>query len=228
MIRENRETYWSTYYASAKAVAALRDNWISKHLTLFPPRSPIIELGCGSGGISELLHRRGFSVTASDISPVAVAALSSRIPELNVMQIDLERPMPFADSSFAVAVADLSLHYFELSTTKEILSEIGRILGPDGLLCARVNAASDYNYGAGVGREVEPGFYEHNGHYKRFFDRKMIDEVFSGWHLQYVENCELSHLSKPKVVFELVCRKEPLLDRTRETGGPTRSSGPLR
>ncbi|HUX14284.1 MAG TPA: class I SAM-dependent methyltransferase [Spirochaetia bacterium] len=213
MIEEDRKTYWNSYYASASRSALERDNWISKHLKLFPPRCAIIEFGCGSGGISEFLFRNGYSVTASDIAPAAVAALSLRVPELNVLQIDIAQPMSFADSSYAVAVADLCLHYFELATTKRILAEIGRILRPDGLLCARVNAANDFNYGAGVGREVEPGFFEHNGHYKRFFDRKMVEQTFSGWRLLSLDSYTLSHLSKPKNVLELIARS-PSFDTT--------------
>lgn len=205
---ENRQQWWNAHYLSADRGTVSYDNWISKHLKLFPEKARVIEFGCGLGLISEVLNKAGYSVTATDLAPAAVAATRERVPGIAALQIDFEKPLPFAPSSFDVAVADLCLHYFDLSTTHHILSQISRILCAEGLLCARVNSAKDYNYGAGVGREVEPGFYEHEGHYKRFFDREMVDEVFSDWSILSVENYDISKMQKPKNVFEVVLRKK--------------------
>lgn len=207
MAPENRELYWNGIYRSANRLAPGGDDWIYSHLSQFSPSSRVIELGCGLGFVSEKLKARGFVVTATDIAQPALEALAARVPGLDVRQLDLEEPFPFAESFFDVAVADLCLHYFDSRTTRRIVSEIDRVLRSGGRLCARVNAATDVNYGAGAGREIERGFYEQDGHYKRFFDRQMIDEFFSEWKPIHVKECELSRFGKPKQVFELAVEK---------------------
>ena len=44
------------------------------------------------------------------------------------MQLDLTEKLPFKDESISIIIADLSLHYFNDVTTKNITKEIKRVL----------------------------------------------------------------------------------------------------
>jgi SAM-dependent methyltransferase len=123
------------------------------------------------------------------------------------MVVDLERPLPFPDDSFDGAVADLCLHYFNAGTIAAALAEISRILKPSGCLFARVNSTRDVHYGAGEGLEMERGFYNQAGHYKRFFDKPMIDGFFRAWEITALDQYDIRRHDKPKNVFEIVARK---------------------
>ena len=52
----------------------------------------------------------------------------------------------FEDESIEVIIADLSLHYFNDETTKNIVKEIKRVLKCNGYLIARVNSVNDSNF----------------------------------------------------------------------------------
>ena len=143
---------------------------------------------------------------ATDISPTAVRYMERFGDSFTALRLDHTQPLPFGDRSFAIVIADLSLHYFDHQTTASILEEIVRVLTVDGLLLARVNSSEDVNHGAGDGTEVEPGFYESNGHYKRFFDETMIRRFFSVWRDVDARKCFVERYGPRKVVYEISAR----------------------
>lgn len=67
--------------------------------------------------------------------------------------------LPFKDNSINVIVADLSLHYFNSTTTKYILNEIYRALKDNGYLIARVNSANDKFHMPNNAQELEKTFF---------------------------------------------------------------------
>ena len=82
------------------------------------------------------------------------------------------------------------------------------ILLNNGYLLCRVNSTRDFNHGAGQGEEIESNYYCNNNCYKRFFDSKMIDELFSEKR-KMVEKKEysLDRYSKPKILWEVAVMK---------------------
>ncbi len=75
----------------------------------------LLELGCGTGTLSFPLARRGFQVTALDISPVAIAAARrrARTAEQRVAfrVHDIRHPLPALAGRYSVVVDSLILHY---------------------------------------------------------------------------------------------------------------------
>ena len=145
-------------------------------------------------------------MVATDIAPTAVRYMERFGDEFTMLRLDHAEPLPFEDGSIDVVIADLCLHYFDERTTMAILAEIRRVLTADGLLLARVNSCEDLNHGAGEGVEVEPGFYESNGHHKRFFDEAMVDQFFGSWRDLETSKYVVHRYGPPKVVFEIVAR----------------------
>ncbi len=202
---ENREAYWENMYSSNTEVSE-KDFWLDCYMHLFKTDDRIIELGCGSGNLSEGLINKGYNILSTDISQSALDIFKARIPEASVMQLDLIQKLPFNDSYFDIVIADLCLHYFSSEDTEKILNEIRRVLTDRGYLFARVNSDRDVNHGAGKGIELEKGFYNQGGHYKRFFTPGMVKYFFRNWSELSVSEKTTSKYTDNKHVIEIIAR----------------------
>ena len=69
--------------------------------------------------------------------------MNNENPNIKAMLFDMSDGLPFNDNSKNIIIADLCLHYFDLSKTKYIFSEIYRVLKENGYLIARVNSFND-------------------------------------------------------------------------------------
>jgi|WetSurMetagenome_2_1015567.scaffolds.fasta_scaffold257312_1 2-polyprenyl-3-methyl-5-hydroxy-6-metoxy-1,4-benzoquinol methylase len=97
----------------------------------------ILEIGAGEAVLSTALAQMGAGrVTALDAVPRQIwAAAAFKADSLNVRFVigDLA-DMPFEDKEFDIVVANLVLHHVE--PIDVVLSEIGRVLRPDGVFSA--------------------------------------------------------------------------------------------
>ncbi len=203
---ENRENYWNDMYMRNLEISE-KDLWLKCYMNLIKDDDRIIEFGCGEGYLSEHLLKSGYSIISTDISLTALENFKARVPEAEIMKVDLAQKLPFGNSSFNVIIADLCLHYFSAEETSEILEEMKRILKGGGFLFARVNSDRDYHYRAGKGVEVEKGFYNQDGHYKRFFNRESVINFFTGWKELSVSEKTTSKYKEDKHVFEIIAGK---------------------
>jgi methionine biosynthesis protein MetW len=85
---------------------------------------PVLDVGCGSGHLLELLRDRGFrSLTGCDISSTSMRILSTK--GLRALRCDVEQPLPFASGSFATAtLVDVLEHTFQPA---KLLTEAARV-----------------------------------------------------------------------------------------------------
>lgn len=74
------------------------------------------------------MDNRGFELTAAEPSPGMRAAFSSRSPKIPVVAADAYK-LPFGDETFDAVTIAQAFHWF---ADEEALSEIARILKPDG------------------------------------------------------------------------------------------------
>jgi SAM-dependent methyltransferase len=165
-------------------------NWLAPFLDALSIAGPrILELGSGEHyADSAVLSERGFTLLACDRRPAHTTSLS-----VHAFAADISRPLPVRTAAVDTVLASLSLHYFTWATTVEIFAEIHRVLRPGGALLFRVNAADDLNYGAGIGDEIEPGYFRSDGRYgapcKRFFTedtvRAALTDLFEVSHLEH-------------------------------------------
>jgi ubiquinone/menaquinone biosynthesis C-methylase UbiE len=93
-----------------------------------------LDVGCGSGILTEELARRvgAANVAAADPSPLAQAC-AARLPEADVRTAPAEA-LPWPDASFDAALAQLVLHF--LNDPAEGLAEMGRVVRPGGVVAA--------------------------------------------------------------------------------------------
>jgi len=82
--------------------------------------------------------------------------------------------------------ANKSIHYFSEQETKQLISELYRIMKPNGVFAFVVNSTNDSNFGAGQGIELEENFYEVRGTTKRFFSKEALEKFFDSEHWEFV------------------------------------------
>lgn len=91
---------------------------------LIPPRSRVLDLGCGAGDLLQLLTDQGCSGTGVEIEPELLVQGLRR--GLNVIDLDLNTQLTeFADDSYDVVVVSRTL--LNVQRPREVLKESSRI-----------------------------------------------------------------------------------------------------
>ncbi|MBK9925380.1 MAG: class I SAM-dependent methyltransferase [Anaerolineales bacterium] len=186
------------------------DPWLEKWIPLLQQKSSrglILELGCGNGRDTVDLLAAGCNVIATDLSMENLAECADSPSHAPLVRMDNGKPFPFADHSFSVIVASLSLHYFTWTVTMQIASELKRCLKADGILLARFNSTNDVNYGAATPEPpIEPNLYFLGTMTKRFFDETAVRSFLQGWDIQFLEENTIDRYEKPKSVWEVLAQ----------------------
>lgn len=92
----------------------------------------VLEIGCGTGAVTNWLVSSGARVIASDISRESISYLRKQFSphsNLSAVEADMEN-LPFSNNSFDVVVSAGSLSYGDHNITRD---EIYRVLKPKGL-----------------------------------------------------------------------------------------------
>jgi SAM-dependent methyltransferase len=90
----------------------------------------VLELGAGTGKLTEQLLALGHDVHATDPDAQMLAVLQRRHPDVRTSQSGAEE-IPAGDASYDVVVAGQAFHWFD---TERALPEIQRVLKPRGRL----------------------------------------------------------------------------------------------
>jgi SAM-dependent methyltransferase len=107
---------------------------IANLLSRLPPRSSVLDLGCGSGiPAAQLLAAAGHHVTGIDVSARMVELAKQQVPEGEFIQQDMMQAR-FDDASFDAVVAYFSLLMLPKSDVAIMLDRIHGWLRDDGLL----------------------------------------------------------------------------------------------
>jgi ubiquinone/menaquinone biosynthesis C-methylase UbiE len=94
----------------------------------------VLELGAGTGKLTELLHRAGHDVLATDPLPEMLARLPQRAPVRHV--VAAAEHIPLRSRSVDAVVCGQSFHWFDHDLA---LAEIARVLRPGGVLALAWN-----------------------------------------------------------------------------------------
>ncbi len=106
-------------------------------LAMLPPVAGLggLDIGCGEGGNTRELARRGARMTALDVSPTFIhhAREAEREAPLGIKYVHADAAcLPVADETFGFATAFMSL--MDMPDQAAVLAEIYRVLRPDGFL----------------------------------------------------------------------------------------------
>jgi ubiquinone/menaquinone biosynthesis C-methylase UbiE len=145
-----------------------------------PTQGNLLELGCGIGADAHFFAAQGYKVTASDFSEVVIEANRTRWKDTPITfeVVDVTHPLPYRNGAYQIVYASLSLHYFDDHTTKQIFSEIARVLGKDGVLVFSCKSTADPKYG--LGTQIGPDIFERKGHIRHFFSKHYCEELLRG------------------------------------------------
>ena len=185
------------------------DLWLDEYKDILDQNKDkeILDLGCGIGADTLYLLERGYNVLSCDFSNEALKSIQNNIPNSKTLYLDMMKVFPIKDNSYSLIIADLSLHYFDKETTIHIMSEIKRILRKGGILLSRVASVNDYNFGAGLGEQLEKNYYFEGDYTKRFFNLEDVNKYFGiignvkAEETQMTRN-EIEYL-KPKMLYKI-------------------------
>ena len=170
----------------------------------------IIDLGCGVTGNNTLyLLEKGKSVLSCDFAEEALNVVS-QIPGAKTMLFDMLETFPFEDNTTDLVIADLSLHYFKDADTKRIISEIKRVLKPNGYLFFRLNSLNRTEYKNLIQdnvEQVEENLFFSKNMDKRFFSKESIDTYFDGWIFLTLREENMSRWCPDKIIWKGAVQK---------------------
>jgi SAM-dependent methyltransferase len=107
----------------------------------------VLDLGCGSGRLTVALARAGAVVTGIDTSRERLEQARRRAGErgieLQLVEADMNEPLPFEEGSFDAATSRLAL--MAAAAPVETLRELRRVVVPDGRIATVIWASLDQN-----------------------------------------------------------------------------------
>jgi hypothetical protein len=202
---------WDERYRAPDFPAPRYDGWLDRYQNLFnDPRKHLLELGVGLGPNIDhygSLHRE--NIHACDFSPTAVAKVSRRYPGVHAFVHDMTETFTYENGAFDLLVSDLSLHYFDLTTTRAIVEEMNRLTTTLGHCIVRVNRVGDERFGYGQGTELEPDYFRLEHNTKRFFTVESLAVLFCAWTPIHLEELTTSKYRTEKQCVLGVFEKGP-------------------
>ncbi len=133
--RPARRTRALSFGSVAAQYAALRPGYPAGAVAFVTGTSPrrVLDLGAGTGLLTEALVAAGHDVVAVDPSPEMLAELTARLPEVGVFAGAAEA-LPLPDGSVDVVVVGTAAHWFDPSAAAPEMRRVLRSGGVVGLL----------------------------------------------------------------------------------------------
>jgi ubiquinone/menaquinone biosynthesis C-methylase UbiE len=122
---------WELVPAGRRPPAAIA-RWVA---SLAPARHAL-DLGCGDGAVSARIAAD--RLTLADVSASALERARARMPGAQLVELEPDAPLPFADSSFDLVVCTETLEH--VRDLQLLLSEARRVLEPGGRLAVTTPA----------------------------------------------------------------------------------------
>ena len=182
------------------------DEWLEEFETIISNvETEIVDLGCGVTGNNTLyLLEKGKKVVSCDFAEEALNVVKT-IKGSKTLKFDMLDEFPFEDNSTDLVIADLSLHYFKEKDTNRIISEIKRILKPNGYLFFRLNSTNSTEYKKIIEngeKEIESNLFFSKNMEKRFFDEKDINKFFKDFKIIIMREENMARWCPDKIIWK--------------------------
>ena len=100
----------------------------------------VLDIGCGSGELMKMIQSLGHEIKGLDASGIAIKICKEK--QLDVIQWDLNEPLPFGDKEFDIVTCTEVIEH--LCDPSSVLSEIKRVLKDEGFLT--ISAPNEYDW----------------------------------------------------------------------------------
>jgi 2-polyprenyl-3-methyl-5-hydroxy-6-metoxy-1,4-benzoquinol methylase len=172
-----------------------RLEFLDRHLPPAPAR--VLDVGCATGYIGEALTARGYQVTGLELNTRMVEEARGR--GIDVVQHDLEEPLPLPDASFDAAHAcEVIEHIYD---TGGLLRELHRVLVPGGVLVLSTPNLNSLRHRVMVllGKPAPMwGAYigDHHGDHIRVLNKAKTFQLLrhAGFRPEAVQGCQIGRL----------------------------------
>lgn len=128
----------------------------------------VLDLGCGTGILTNELISWGAKAEGVDLSEEMIALAKENYPEIKFITASSEK-MPYTDDNFDLVASSLVMHY--LNDLQPTLSEIARVLKPAGSFIFSMhhpfNESFDLNKEKVDGRPVLQPYFHKESYYWR-------------------------------------------------------------
>jgi len=170
-------------------------------------RPRALDIGVGGGRHTKLLCEIGFETYGVDVSDEGLRHCRARLHSLDLraeLQSASMSSLPFADGSFAVALAIGVYCYADSAVMAGAVAELHRVLRQEGAAMILVRSVNDYRFGKGdvLGRNTFRLTIEDTnelGTVQRFLDAAEIPEIFSAFAEVHFESTETTSHDRQRV-----------------------------
>src|SRR3954466_4733349 len=113
---------------------------VAEFVGALAPSDRALDLGVGDGRLATMI--RAAQLVGADVSQVALARARTRLPDAELVLVEPDEPLPFADNEFDLVTCIETLEH--IRDVQLALSEIRRVLRPGGRLALTTPAASRF------------------------------------------------------------------------------------
>ncbi|MER6995657.1 class I SAM-dependent methyltransferase [Streptomyces sp. NPDC000410] len=111
----------------------------------------LLDIGCGTGLVTERLSRPGLRVLGADASPGMARVAAGRLPAVVLADA---RSLPLPDASVDAVSAVWLLHLVPFA--KSVVAEAARVLRPGGVFVTTVDKDAAHDVGSDIGAVLAP------------------------------------------------------------------------
>src|SRR4051794_26903268 len=140
------------------------------------PGDRALDLGVGDGRVATHIH--ALRLIGADVSQVALARARKRLPDAELVLVEPDEPLPFADNEFDLVTCIETLEH--IRDVQLALSEIRRVLRPGGRLALTTPASSRFRV---LFRGIEHPYSPH----VRAFTRRSLRSTLETMAFQVLE-----------------------------------------
>lgn len=181
------------------------DLWIDEYKKYLINNGLCLDLGCGIGQYSKWFIENGYEVISADISKIVLEKVKDF--NSNIINVDMRKKLPFEDNKFDVVFANLSIHYFSDSDTKNLMKEIRRILKKDGLFIGSVNGIQGLEKIKATAKELDYHYYYNKDKYIRLFDVDDVKKYLNIFEILKIDERETIRFEHEKNYIVFIAKK---------------------
>ena len=172
----------------------------------------LLDLGCGLSRDPIYFAKKGYNVTALDVSKNRLQSLKEEALRLDLNNInfkiqDISR-LSLQDKSFDIIYAHLSLHYFNHETTVRIFKKIHKLLKKNGMFFVKCKSIDDPEYKKS--KKISNGLLIYRGKIKHFFTKEYLASLLKDFRIMQIRrtgSVYIGHREKSKYI-EAIAKKQ--------------------